>query len=243
MKRLARQLKCYRRIAANTQVTKNNLSNKIVLATSDTHVVSVGTELLSAAGYEVLTPVNLGLPGAPVREQDASEDRQRRNALDQAIWCAMPAGPCVIGAARTFRIVPLARNDRGLIPSRSSTHPTWHWNLPCDQSRLSVIEEFCEATSTLVSFGYLGPDDRGAFFETVLCVAWPDGSSMFFESKTLGQISFEDVRKVEDLEGELFASHFIPDGFHEPLIQLDSAARSQCCDTAGAIREMLKAFD
>src|SRR5262245_60452834 len=161
-------------------------------------------EVIGPCGIEVMSLTDVGLP-EPSGSTRGPLDSATRKA---AIVAAMTDTPA-IGHARGFYIDPLLRWGGG--------GPQWCWSLPWPYGSEALATELWEAHRALDGMGYCGPDDRGAYFRTVLCLAWPDAESQTLEGRTAGQFGVWGHRnKPEDL----VADYFVPDGERLPLASL-----------------------
>ena len=97
--------------------------------------------------------------------------------------------------------------------------------------------ELWEADNQLVAQGYCGPDDRGAFFGTLLCLVWPDAQSQTFDGRIPGQFLTRVRKKTRDL-----VYCFVPDGETAPLALLEQEARHLSSDQKQAFEAFWKAL-
>jgi len=86
------------------------------------------------------------------------------------------------------------------------------------------------AADELNAGGYCGPDDRGAYFQCVLCLAWPDAEMRMFEGRAEGQFVWpwsvtRHGRLILDLE-----TCFVPESESIALSCLDGERRRKYSD-------------
>jgi XTP/dITP diphosphohydrolase len=119
-----------------------------------------------------------------------------------------------IGYVRALHIDPMLRWGGG--------GPQWSWPLPWPYGSADLAAELWTAHHALDAQGYCGPDDRGAYFRTVLCLAWPDAQSQISEGRFEGQFG---TSRHGNKQGDLVADYFVPDG---ATVSLASLADKAC---------------
>jgi XTP/dITP diphosphohydrolase len=182
---------------------------RLVFVSHDDQLVSGFRRIMGGCGIEVRSLTDVGLP-EPSGSTRGPLHRATRKAAVVAALTATPA----IGLARGFYIDPMLRWGGG--------GPQWSWPLPWPHENETLATELWEAHHALDGMGYCGPDDRGAYFRTLLCLVWPDAQSLTFEGRAPGQFGVYDHRHKPD---DLVADYFVPDGKTVPLASLGDEAR------------------
>jgi XTP/dITP diphosphohydrolase len=205
-----------------------NSSNnpRLVFVSHEDLLVSRFRRTIEGCGIEVasLTDVGLPEPGGSARDPLHSATRKA------AVVAALTTTPAV-SLARGFYIDPLLRWGGG--------GPQWSWPVPWPHEREILAAELWEAHHALDGMGYCGPDDRGAYFRTVLCLAWPDAESHTFEGRAEGQFG---VWGHHHKPGNLVADYFVPDGETVPLASLADQTRQLPPDQDQAFEAFRKAL-
>jgi XTP/dITP diphosphohydrolase len=189
---------------------------RLVFATHDEHLVSGFRDLIRPCGIEAVSLTELGLP-EPSQHHNSQYARRRDglllSATSKATVIATMTDMPAIGHARGFYIDPMLRWGGG--------GPQWFWPIPWPHPIEDLGMEFDEADNTLNEGGYCGPDDRGAYFRSVLCLAWPDAEIEVYEGCIEGQVQTWDISSKG--KGTLVGDpeqYFIPDGETAPLARL-----------------------
>lgn len=99
--------------------------------------------------------------------------------------------------------------------------PPRSWPVPWPGKNEELAANLLEADDALVRGGYCGPDDRGAYFHTVLCLLWPNAESRIFEGRMAGQF-IPLIRLRISSRGFLpgFGSCFMPEGKDDVIDRL-----------------------
>ena len=132
-----------------------------------------------------------------------------------------------VAPARGFYIDPLLRWGGG--------GPQWFWPLPWPYATQELAAELRRADIDLDAMGYCGPDDRGAYFRSVLCLVWPDAESQVFEGRLAGQFGVYGGRNSA---GDLIDDYFVPDGEAVALASLAVDARQRYSDVERAFEAL-----
>jgi hypothetical protein len=159
----------------------------------------------------------MGLPEPLGSERDAE-----LSATIKARVVAAQADLPTLALARFFHIDPLLRWGGG--------GPQWSWPLPWAYADESLAAELAQAHHALDGQGYCGPDDRGAYFRSVLCLVWPDSETQLFVEGQFGGWGRLRVSRnaVED--------YFIPDGETIALACLPDQNRTLYADQERALQ-------
>lgn len=197
---------------ANKQHESGGVS-KLVLASHDDHLLPLLNEAMKPLGIEVLPLAAFHVPEPALFDGDLTRALKTKAAMVSAA-----AGLPAIGHARSFRIDPLLRHggDGG---------PQWRWPVPWPGAKQELAAQLIQADNALTRGGYCGPDDRGAFFHTLLCLAWPDARTRVFEGRMEGQFAqlWHGRKKTGDLMPG-FADCFLADGETASLADLDDGS-------------------
>ncbi|WP_340120036.1 hypothetical protein [Pelagibius sp. 7325] len=177
MPRKLRQLFC---ISPSEDIVNNQLEqsglSKLILVSQDLQFLAHLRQEVSTIGVEFLSLSDLNLPEPQVYERDACLALKTKGAVISA-----DTGLPAIVYGRYFVIDPLLRYGGG--------GPQWRWSVPWSGSEEDLVADIFEAEDTLNRNGYCGPDDRGALFQTLLCLVWPDSQSQIFEGRLEGQVA------------------------------------------------------
>jgi XTP/dITP diphosphohydrolase len=183
--------------------------------------------VIEGCGIEVASLTDAGLPEP---SSGSTRDPLYSATRKAAVVASLTATPAV-GLARGFYIDPMLRWGGG--------GPQWCWPVPWPHESEALAAELWDAHHALDRMGHCGPDDRGAYFRTVLCLAWPDAESHTFEGRTEGQFGgLGHGQKPEDL----IADYFVPDGEAVPLSSLADDARQFLPDQDQAFEALRKAL-
>lgn len=143
---------------------------------------------------------------------------------------AMMNGMPAVGYARGFYIDPMLRWGGG--------GPQFFWPMPWPYESKDLATELWEADHQLNGQGYCGPDDRGAYFRTLLSIVWPDAQSQTFEARIPGQFITRGHRnKPRDL-----VYYFVPDSETAPLACLTDNVRQLYSDQQEAFEALRRAL-
>jgi XTP/dITP diphosphohydrolase len=170
-------------------------------------------DFLKPAGASVLSLTDVCLP-EPSGAGTTALDYATRKASAVAWFSNMPA----LGFAQDFCISPLLRY--------SDDCPKWTWPLPHSCASSKIYAEIKKADDELNRGGYCGPDDRGAFFRCVLCLAWPDMENLVLEARIEGQLGTIGLRESPN-STDVFTDYFVPDGEARTINSLPRAARKR----------------
>jgi XTP/dITP diphosphohydrolase len=198
---------------------------RLVFASHDVQLMSSFRRAVEGYGVEVMSLTDVGLP-----ESSGSRD-PLRNAMRKAAVVAAITNTPAIGLVRCFHIDPLVRWGGG--------GPQWSWPIPWPYENEVLATELWEAHHALNGMGYCGPDDRGAYFRTLLCLVWPDVQSQTFEGRTQGQFGvWGHFHKRSDL----VADYYVSDGYTVPLPSLADEASQLAPDQARAFEAFRRAL-
>jgi XTP/dITP diphosphohydrolase len=186
---------------------------ELVLATHDAQLAAECADFLKPVGASVFSLTDVCLP-EPSGAGTAALDRATRKASAVAWFANMPA----LGFAQEFCISPLLRY--------SDDSPQWTWPLPHSAAISKIYAEIKKADDELNRGGYCGPDDRGAFFRCVLCLAWPDMENLVLEARIEGQLGALGPRENGNA-ADLFTNYFVPDGEERTISSLSRVARKR----------------
>jgi len=103
------------------------------------------------------------------------------------------------------------------------------WTLATIERELSELKQ---VSDELDRGGCLSADDRGAYFQCVVCLTWPDMETQMFEGTVDGQLA----RSAVDAGSSTFAHCLVPDGERTTLVRLDAERRRAYCHYQRAIR-------
>lgn len=142
----------------------------------------------------------------------------------------MPA----IALSRSFTIDPLFAVSQDPLLRRTRDYPTWIWQIPPRKRKAELVRSVNAADDTLRRGGYCGPDDRCAYFLTMLCFVAPNCQPKFIEEWTDGQFCLSGTAEMEQEHD--FARCFIPTGHTDTLDRLDHSTRTDLSDVRKAIR-------
>jgi XTP/dITP diphosphohydrolase len=183
-------------------------------------LVSGFRKVIERCGIDVMSLTDVGLP-----EPSESPRGPLHTAARKAAVVAAITNTPAIGYARSFYIDPMLRGDG----------PQWSWPLPWPYGSADLAAELWTAHHALDAQGYCGPDDRGAYFRTVLCLAWPDAESETYEGRFQGQFGGS---RHGNKQGDLVVNYFVPDGETVPLASLADKA----CQLSPDQDQAFKAF-
>jgi len=214
------------------RLLKSRGVRRLVLASNDERVVSNFRASIGPYGIEVASLTELGLPD-PSHPYHPHRTKRRDDGLlsatSKASVVATMTDMPTIGLARGFYIDPMLRWGGG--------GPQWYWPIPWPCASEELAGELSEADDALNASGYCGPDDRGSYFRTVLCLAWPDAESQTFEGRVEGQFQ---TWGPGDLAGDP-ARYFIPEGEAIDLAHTGEGELQQYLDQERAFEAFRKA--
>ena len=211
--------------AAHNSLSLSRPYSKIVIATHDAQVMRLCEDAVAPVCSAVMSLTEVGLP-----EPTAICRHTRDTAIARATLVAMLCNLPAIGFARGFQIDPLLAFGGG--------GPKWSWLLPVTHRRPQAFSELRKANDRLTREGYLGPDDRGAYFECCVCLALPDGETIFGSARMNGQL--DDVGSHDKgRTANLFDSYFVPDGDERPLSARTPDRTDKYCDVTNAAKALL----
>jgi XTP/dITP diphosphohydrolase len=209
---------------------------RLVFASNNERVVSNFRDSIRPYGIEVVSLTEFGLPD-PSHPHDPHRTKRRDDGLLSAtskasVIAAMTDMP-TIGLARGFYIDPMLRWGGG--------GPQWYWPIPWPWASEELTRELSEADDALIASGYCGPDDRGSYFRTVLCLVWPDAESQTFEGRVEGQFQpCNGFNRPRNLVGDP-ARYFIPEGEAIALADLGEEELQQYSDQERAFEAFRRA--
>ena len=195
--------------SAATHLLKIAHIRRLILASHDDRLVNEFRKTIEHSGIEVISLTDVGLPEAGGSSRGPLHGATRRAAVVAAI-----TNTPTIALARAFCIDPMLRWGGG--------GPQWSWPLPWPYKEEVLATESWDAHHALDRMGYCGPDDRGAYFRTLLCLVWPDAQSQTFDGRTEGQFGLWGHRHKPS---DLVADYFVPDG---EVVQLACLADEAC---------------
>lgn len=205
---------------------KSRKSRRLIFASHDDRLVSRFREVVGPCGIAVTSLTDVGLPEPMISTRGLLHSAARR----AAVIAAMTDTP-TIGHARRFHIDPLLRWGGG--------GPQWSWPTPWPYASEELAAELKQAHDALDAAGYCGPDDRGAYFRTILSLVWPDAQSEMFEGRIEGQFgAWGHCNKP----GDLIADYFVPDGETVSLALLTDRARQGYLDQEQAFEALRRAL-
>ena len=186
---------------------------------------------MKSLGIEVLSLTDLNVWEPSVCDSDVYIDLKPKAAVISEAF-HLPA----IGHARSFVIDPLLQYGGG--------GPQWRWPVPWPGAKEDLAAELIHADNALNLGGYCGYDDRGACFQTVLCLVWPDARSQVFEGRLEGRFAqvWSGRKKSRDLMPD-FAECFIPDGETATIADLDGGLPQWNLDQNQAIDALRHALE
>jgi XTP/dITP diphosphohydrolase len=221
----ARQGHSWREGVADS-LLKSRKVRRLVFASHDEPLVGRFRAILGPCGIEVMSLTEVGLPQPSGSNRGLSDSATAKAAVVAAIT-GIPA----IGHARGFRIDPMLRYGGG--------GPQWSWPFPWPYASEELAAELEQADAALNASGYCGPDDRGAYFRSVLALVWPDLESLIFEGRFEGQFG---VWGCSHGSADLVEDYFVPDGETVALASLTDAARQLSCDQEQAFEALRRAL-
>jgi XTP/dITP diphosphohydrolase len=199
---------------------------RLVFVSHDDLLVSGFRRVIDGCGIDVTSLTDVGLPEPSERSRDPLRNATRK----AAVIAGLTTTPAV-SVARGFSIDPLLRWGGG--------GPQWSWPLPWPHENEALAAELWEVHHALNWMGYCGPDDRGAYFRTVLCLAFPDLQSQTFEGTSPGQFGGVGLSNKPD---DLIADYFVPDDETVALVSLEARQPSPDQEEAfAAFRKALSA--
>ena len=187
---------------------------KLVLASHNPGKLREITELLAPFGVEVVSAGALGLP-EPDETEDSFEGNARIKALAAAVASGLPAlsddsGFCVaaLGGAPGVVSALWAGPGKDFVPAMAR-----------------VRREMGEAA------------DQGAWFVSVLCLAWPDGHAECFEGRVDGSV----VWPPRGGQGFGYDPMFLPVGSELTYGEMDQGEKHATSHRARAFAKLVKA--
>jgi inosine/xanthosine triphosphate pyrophosphatase family protein len=204
---------------------KSREVRRVVLASNDERVVSDLRDSIGPHGVEIVPFTEFGLPD-PSHFHGARRTKRRDDALlsatSKASVVATMTDMPTIGLARGFYIDPMLRWGGG--------GPQRYWPIPWPWASEELARELGEADDALIAYGCCGPDDRGAYFRTVLCLVWPDAESQTFEGLVEGQFqTCNGFNRPRNLVADP-AQYFVPEGEAIALAHIGEEKRRQYSD-------------
>ena len=225
MYQCARQGHSWREGVADS-LLKSRKVRRLVFASHDESLVGRFRKIMGPCGIEVMSLTEVGLPQASASDRGLADSATAKAAVVAAIT-GIPA----IGHARGFCIDPMLRYGGG--------GPQWSWPFPWPYASEELAAELEQADAALYASGYCGPDDRGAYFRSVLSLVWPDLESQVFERRLEGQFG---VWGCSHGSADLIEDYFVPDGETVALASLTDAARQLYCDQKQAFEALRRAL-
>ena len=149
-------------------------AREIVVATHNQGKVSEIRDLISPFGFSAKSAGELGLP-EPEETGTTFEENARTKALSAALATGLPA----------------LADDSGLCIDALDGDPgvyTADWAEKEDGSGRDFMMAMEKVEAALAERGAKSPDDRGAKFVAVLCLAWPDEHVEYFRGEVEGEM-------------------------------------------------------
>lgn len=190
------------------------LEPKLVLGTSNPSKVRELSLLLNPFGIETIPASNLGLPEVE-KTGESFQENSRIEALHYARESGLPALADVSG---------LCVNALGKAPGIQSAQ----WAGPEQdfaKARKRVLEEL------------KGKEDRSAYFECALTLAWPDGHVEPFTGQIHGRI----VEQGNGTNGFAYDPIFTPNGRSETFAEIGDNEKCIISHRAMALENLIKA--
>ncbi|QIG48730.1 RdgB/HAM1 family non-canonical purine NTP pyrophosphatase [Nordella sp. HKS 07] len=193
---------------------------KLVVASHNPGKVKEINELLGPYGVEAISAASLGLPEPEETGEtfEANAELKSRAAADGAklVSLADDSGLCVEALG----------GDPGIYSAR--------WAGPSKDFVLAMrnVEEKLQA------IGATTPEQRRAYFVSVLSVAWPDGQVENFEGRVWGTLVWPPRGK----RGFGYDPMFLPDGRQETFGEMDPDAKHEISHRAVAFRKLVDAL-
>jgi XTP/dITP diphosphohydrolase len=198
---------------------------RLIVADSDEAVVAACRAEFAASAIEILALSDVGLPEPRPSGRDAAEIAIRKAGIVAAL-----AGYPAVTLASSFRIDPLRRDGGG--------GPQWRFAEPWPFSAAEFVSELAQVFNKLAAGGYVGPDDRGAYYHCLICLAWPTWGTRLFEATVDGQLTEWRIDKT----ASCFAHYFQPDGERVPLDRLDPGRQQAYSACTRAFRLLANAI-
>jgi len=138
---------------------------------------------------------------------------------------------------RSFVIDPLFSYAPDPQLSSSRGYQTWSWEIPLGgRASGELATQLSDADRALTAGGYCGPDDRGAYLLTVVCVVEPNNEAYFIQEWCDGQFWLDD-RAVTGRDSDVdLGMCLVPAGESKPLALLDLASQTRVSDICKATR-------
>lgn len=213
---------------------KQRKPRQVILTSHDERLVGRFRNVVVGCGIELTSLTDVGLP----EPAGSTRDPVQSATIKASVVAALTDTP-TIGYAPGFYIDPMLRWGGG--------GPQWFWPVPWPFAGEELAARLAQADKMLDGCGYCGPDDRGAYFRTVLCLAWPDYQSQIFEGQVDGQFQIGRGwnRGGFSKLGELVDNPmrcFVPEGETVTLASLSDEARRRHSDQEQAFQAFREAI-
>jgi XTP/dITP diphosphohydrolase len=173
---------------------------RLVIASHNPGKLREMRELLARYGVTAVSAAELGLP-----EPEETGTSFRENAAIKAVSAAQASG------------LPAFADDSGLVVEALGREPGIHSARWAGPDR-DFGRAMAEVERRLAACGANSPEQRGAHFVSILCVAWPDGHLEEFEGRVAGRIVFPPRGD----KGFGYDPVFLPDGFERTFGEMSS---------------------
>lgn len=173
---------------------------RLVIASHNPGKLREMRELLAGYGVTAVSAAELGLP-----EPEETGTSFRENAVIKAVSAAQASG------------LPAFADNSGLVVDALGGEPGIHSARWAGPDR-DFGRAMAEVERRLAACGADTPEKRGAYFISVLCVAWPDGHLEEFEGRVAGQIVFPP----RGGKGFGYDPVFLPAGFERTFGEMSS---------------------
>jgi XTP/dITP diphosphohydrolase len=203
-------------------------ARRLIFASHNERLVGSFRDAVGPCGIDVLSLTDVGLPDPSASARDIVQ----RATIRAAVVAALTGMPTV-ALARGFFIDPLLRWGGG--------GPQWSWPVPWPYTDAELAAELWQAHNNLDAGGYCGPDDRGAYFRSVLCLLiCPEAEPLILDGRLEGQfggLGYATSPKPD----HLLDDYFVPDGETVALADLPAEARRRYADEVQALEAFRRA--
>ena len=192
----------------------------LVLASHNAKKLDELAALLAGTDVEVRSAAALGLP-----EPAETEPTFAGNAAIKALAAAHASG------------LPSLADDSGLVVEGLAGEPgvqSARWAGPARDYAMAIRKVTDGLTRR---FGSFAAADKRAAFVTVICLAWPDGETVFFEGRVEGQL----VATPRGAGGFGYDPIFVPEGESRTFAELSQAEKAALSHRGRAMRAMAAA--
>lgn len=212
-------------MSAELQATEENveqhlLSGRLVIASHNEDKVQEIDELLHPCGVDVVSAGDLGLD-----EPEETGTTFEANALLKA------------RAACRASNLPALADDSGLVVAALDGQPGLHsarWAGPGRDFMVAMsrVDQELRAKSLTRT------EDRAAYFISVLCLAWPDGSSRCFEGRVYGHLTWPPRGD----KGFGYDPMFLPEDRDQTFGEMAAAVKHSLSHRARAFEKLVAAM-